>query len=156
MAESSLARIVVRVAAALVYIGGAVTWMVASAVGAAFRCDDNCLAPEYWHGWQDDPNAWQWEWIVPLAAAGAVLAAAAVIASWFHRSIGIGLLGFHAALFVANVAFWISGDTESRQEFVSVLVVPALVVAVGGMVAVGLRARSRYASPRYRDHAVNQ
>ena len=141
MVQASYPRIAIRLTGALVYLGGAVAWMLVSYVADVLRCDDNCLAPEYWSGWQDNPNAWQWEWVVPLALAGAVLAAMAVVAGWFNRSLGIGLLGVHATLFVENVVFLISGaDDSARLD--SEFVVPVLLVAAAGAVAVGLRTRS--------------
>ena len=127
-------RNAIRATATAVYLAGTCFWWLLMGIGAALRCDDNCLAPEYVDSWRETTDAWQWEAIEWLGAAGALVALAAVVAGWFWRKAGLGFFAAHVAVFGANLFVLLHGADIHGGG--GALVLGIAVVAAAGFVAV--------------------
>jgi hypothetical protein len=91
-----------RLLAAVAYVAGALAWTGVSWISGGLRCDDACVGRAYSTSWTDQPDAWQYGVILPLALAGLGLCVVAV-AAWRRPRLAAAVVGLHLLLFAANL-----------------------------------------------------
>jgi len=121
----------VRVAGALIYVGGAFAWAIAMAFWSFIRCDSCNSTPGVWF---ENPQSWQYDAIVWFGWTGLALAALAFCLSLVRQWIGFLTFWVHVAVFLGNLVIIVAGRSIGAALQI---VLPAALVACAGFVAVG-------------------
>jgi hypothetical protein len=128
---------VLSAAAALAYLAltlWAAFWI---AVWGVFGCYEDCLNEGEW--W-DHYDAWQWDALVVLALAGALVGLVAVAASFWNWRAGAVLVGIDGAILAVAAGFLLQTPHFTTRM---VVVWSVLVVGAGIFLVLVRRARAQ-------------